>query len=511
MSKTDIKYISLLAPLFYLYGTIFLWTKNAQMFRLEQFVYSFMVILTVAIVLYFLVYVLLNGIYKKIQNNKKLRIGISLFLAILTGLIGNFCFFKVIFFPYHHAVMYGTMIGIFFIIYYNMVKKIIFFLVVLFILTFGFNGYNLYPLYKMQQNFYSKSSGSDNEYLVKFKNKPNIYLFWLESFHGTRTLKNFYHTDVTSLINYLNEQNFSVCENMYSSSPDTLRSMVDLYSLGHIPTYMYIAGNVDVGMPIRKLISGENGNTFLKVLKYNNYTTNIIIDDVYYFSQKGTYLDYCQYLERDNLKQLLLPSYFFTKLNKKINRKKINRNLTLKEQIEAQLHKMKKENKPYFLAWKGGVFHTDPFGSYSYRNIEEWIKSNRYQKAIEQNQREIVEIINMIIENDNNALIVMLGDHGAWAYRGLRLNELSKNKVTITDFIDDKYNVFGAVRLPEKYKKFSFENSDTYINHSNIFVHIFSLLAEDPNYLKLQNVPVSYWENNPVPVIKNGKIINELQ
>lgn len=527
MNKTEIKYISLLTPLFYLYGTIFLWSKNAHMFSLIQFTYSFVVILSVAIILYSLVYFLLYHIQKIIPYSKKLQIGISLFIAALVGLVGNFCFLKVIFFPYHHAVMWGIIISIFVIIYLKQIKKLISFMIILFVLSFGINVFpTLHHLYIIANNFYSylKESDSDNNFLVKFDDTPNIYLFWLESFQGTRTLKNTFDADITPLITYLNEKNFSVCENMYSSSGATLISMLSLYSFGKFTSTNFHFGEIgfaDAIQPARTLVGGGAGNTLLKVLKFNNYTTNILTNDLGYFNYKGKYLDYNELLDTINPLQIkLLPSYYFTKLYEKMDTMNqignishnINK-LPLKEQIKNQIDKMQKKGLPYFFAWKEDTtFHSPIRGQYTYLQRDSWIKTGGYKEAIEKTSTEVIpEIINMILEVDKNAIIVLLGDHGAHTYRGIYddLTMLTKNNISLSDYVDDRFNVFCAVRLPEKYAKFSFDGGDTYINHMNIFVHIFSLLAQNPEYIKLQEIPISILGNHTF--VKNGKINDELQ
>lgn len=510
MNTSDIKYISLLAPLFYLYGTIFLWAKNIHMFTLEQIAYSSVCVFTVAIILYVAVYLLLKIINRKLAYSKKVQAGVALYVAVLVGLIGNFCFLKVIFIPYHHIVMYGIMIFIFLCIFYNLTPKMVLFFSVLLLFTiiqFSYNTYNIYRLTQMTTRELAKAN--NDELYIKFKDKPNIYLFWLESFHGTRTLKNVYLADITYLIGYLNNHNFSICENMYSSSSATLRSMSDTYSLGYFDYHNVEIGNLDALDVVRNLIGGDTGNNLLKTLKYNDYKTNIIVDDYnYYFHKNGQYLDFSTLDYWNSTFYSLIPFYCFTKWNNKIEMLGRPDSLgTLKEQIEHEIKKMQKENSPYFLAWKGGVFHTPSDGTYTYKDKTEWLKSEVYKKAVEQDvSHETQEIISMILEKDSNALIIMLGDHGSWVYRGLEINELSKENITITDFIDDKFNVFSAVRLPEKYGKFSFDSGDTYINHMNIFIHIFSLLAQNPAYLELQKIPVS---NHKGKVVVTNGIINE--
>ena len=106
----------------------------------------------------------------------------------------------------------------------------------------------------------------------------------------------------------------------------------------------------------------------------------------------------------------------------------------------------------------------------------EWIKSGAdgYVEGARESVFILQKVISTIIEKDPNAIIVMLGDHGARTYLDLDLVEaLKNNTIQLSEYADDFFNVYGAVRLPEQYEKFSFDDKDGYINHRNIFVHIF--------------------------------------
>lgn len=102
------------------------------------------------------------------------------------------------------------------------------------------------------------------------------------------------------------------------------------------------------------------------------------------------------------------------------------------------------------------------------------------------------------MHNDPSSLIVLLGDHGAWRFRGLPIfkcnsNELfaacSENNIDVAEYFDDVYNVLLAYRMPDG------ENIDIsnglYMNNINIFVHIFAYLAQDASLLKYRKKSIS--------------------
>ncbi len=509
MNKSDIKYISLLAPLLYIYQNIFLWSKNISMFTYTQLLYSFGAILIISLLWYTLFYYLFSFLYLKVNHTKQLQLYIGVLVAAFIGIISNFFFLRTLFYPHNHFAMYVLMACIILIIYFNLSKYFLKFCYLLILFASCSFTYNMY------KNITATIEDTD-KFIVEFKDKPNIYMLWLESYHGIRTLNNVYHVDISPMTEFLKENNFTVCENIYSSTCSTLGSMTDLFSLGEINPYKFSFARSDVKSQIRKLIGGGTGNNVLKILKYNNYNTNVMLGGYYYFMEKGKYLDYAPIdaYDSSNILNSLRPCYVFSK-----NSSQFFANLLLfpeyilkgdfKENIALEIDKMQKMKQPYFLAVKYESTNHPTDQNYTYKQRTEWINSGLYKQQAEKSIVEIPELITLIIEKDPNALIVMLGDHGAMTYRGLRLNELSANdNIVYSDFIDDYFNVFGAVRLPEKYAKFSFENGDTYINHMNIFVHIFSLLAGDPEYLKLQKTPESRLWSGEI-VVENGKIIEE--
>lgn len=507
MDKIAIRNIALLAPLLYLYQNLFLWSKNVSMFTASQLIYSFCAIIIISAITFFLFYFLLVFIFSK-SNNKWLRIAAAVFIGTFIGIVSNFLFLRTIFYPHNHTVMWILIIGIILIIYFNAVKYFLNFCYLLLAFascSFIYNGY---------VNFTSTIDDTD-KFIVELKDKPNIYMFWLESFHGTRTLNNVYHADISPLIEFLEKNNFSVGENVYASSFFTLASMTDLFSLGTENIFDYAVGKMDAAGSVRKLIGGGDGNNVLKILKYNGYLTSFISHFLYLFQEKEKYLDFATVDSYTNYISHYFPCYAFCKYANQILEygvdiarqehtrliKTDNYKFPLLENIELEINKMQKMNKPYFLTFKGGVFHIGTDGPYTNENKNHWVKTSGYKDAVEKNMSEIEEIVSLIIKKDPNALIVMLGDHGAYIHRS-NLN----NTIPFDEIADDYFNVFGAVRLPQQYQRFSFDSNETYINHMNIFVHIFSILAHDPEYIKLQEIPVSRFPQGNIVV--NGKINN---
>lgn len=420
MNKSEIKYISLIAPLIYLYFNIFLWSKNVSMFSKTELSYSFIAIITLSILYYVISYFIFSLFYLKIQNDKVLKLGIGFFIGIFIGVICNFLFFRTLFFPYHHIVMYASVLGIVLIVYFNIAQYFVKFSCVLLIIAFCSFGYNSY------KNFSVLIDDTD-KYLVEFKDKPNIYMVWLESFHGARTLKDVYHVDVSPLTKFLEENEFIVFENVYSSGPTTLSSLTSLFSLGAVNFNDFTAGKDDAKTAIRKLIAGGPGNNVLKILKYNGYVTNVSIGGSYYFTFKENYLDYAPIDLYSN--NYFYPCYAFSKFSNSIllqfprfNFSQFPRfklDVPIKNFLESEIDKMQRLKQPYFLSIKyDEAFHVS-WDSYSDKRRTELIESGKYQKQIERGISDIPMLISVILKKDPNAVIVIYGDHGVHTYAGI--------------------------------------------------------------------------------------------
>lgn len=475
--------------------------SNQQLFR------SFLLVLACSFASFVVVYVLLSLFYRK--QNRFILAGIALLLAIAAGACVNFFFLRTVFYPYHHYILFVFIIVLFCIIFFHFEKQFILFMSVLCVITLCSLGYSIY------KNSDVVLDPMSEELSIKLKHKPNIYVFWLESFHSLDMLENVYGVDTASFKEFLDEKDFYVQPDSYSSSSFTLASMTDLYSMGKVEAQNYYSGNSDVERTIRELLLGGNGNYLLKILKDNGYVTAINFESTYYYYSnfQGDYLDYGYEFGETGFLYNYYPCFAFCKWNDKISKELFDIskvNSPLKMQVVKKINMLKQLNKPYFLAFKGGVFHTAYDGSYDYTKRDQWIASRRYSNAVQDNFNEIEEIIEIILEQDEDAIIVMFGDHGADTYRTrLSLDQLiNKAGITLTDYANDQFKVLMTYRIPEKYKNADIEDGALYLTHTNIFRYIFSILAQNPDYIKNLDAPVSKLSNGSI-LVRNGEVIEK--
>lgn len=359
------------------------------------------------------------------------------------------------------------------------------------------------------------------------KKRPNIYLFYQESLHSLDIQKDIYGIDSSDLKAYLKNKGFSLYEEptVYSNSSGTLSSMADTFTF--TPTWNLSRGNADVYFPVRGLISGDEGNTLFRILKENNYKTIRLLKESiyqgYYGTFKGKYLD-----DSNESTGNGFGGYFVNTinslglLNQKVKRageklslyfaeSSIYSSTSLETNVATALNFYKDFKEPRFFVFKGGATHTVA-GSYKYSPaaMKEWIEL--YREAVAKGNKKLRSICDMIIENDPGALIIMIGDHGAWRFRGAdqgaksiaeMKENLKKQNISWKDFCEDKFSVFLSIRLP--YGEMKDISHGLRMSQVNLFRHVFSYLNDDKDILSTRVPTDSYMGS--FKLMSDGQII----
>lgn len=390
--------------------------------------------------------------------------------------------------PYKLKLWAPVLTGIVFLFLYKKKSHIIlvFFLVMIVFSTITF----------IKNSFFNPELTASNltQSNISFNKKPNIYLFWLESYHSFDILKSVYNIDNAEFQHFLARNNFTIVNETYSSGSHTLQSFVQLYSCRSLPTGIF-KGNLDGPLALRNLIGGDINNFVLKTLKENGYRTTMLVEGSnYYFYSKGMFLDETDFSVKSIL-NYIMPLLMVTHWKKDaFDDKKVDAapySGSLFERVKMAVERSKQSHAPYFIAFKGGAAHTSSDGDYTWKDNEQWVKSGVYQNLVKKADAETTEIINYLLKEDPNSIIVLLGDHGATRYRNFPQNETGEPSkscqryhVNLQDIFDDYFKVLFAYRLPQG--EATDISSGLYMNNSNVFLHIFAWLAEDQEILKLR-------------------------
>lgn len=347
----------------------------------------------------------------------------------------------------------------------------------------------------------SKKNTEQQKFAV-LKSKPNIYLFILESYHSLDVMQEVYGIDVAPLQQFMSINDFVIYPDTYSNSPFTLASICDLFSMEHFDSIE--RGNMDVNQEVRNLIGGAEWNTLFKTLKLNGYYTESLYleNQSYYLSNRGPYLDKFDLVFSSEFDRLLQPLYLISDgLHDKAAKFFKHSNKTSLTDAVSHSLASRPSDQPYFVTIKTGAEHAPSLGGYTWENTADWMASGNYKKWINRSLDELLPLISDIIKSDPDALIIMIGDHGAHRFREFippkassdeEISELcQKRNISKQQIADDYFKVFFAIRMPDGKRDISHGFN---MSHRNLFLHVFGELAQDETLVPSRRPSVSETE-----------------
>lgn len=332
----------------------------------------------------------------------------------------------------------------------------------------------------------------DESERIKLVERPNIYLFILESYHDLKTMRDAYGINTEPLQSYALSHDFSIYENVYSNSPVTLGSMADIFSMRlNMVKGMGLHDIVPIG---RELIGGGLGNQVYRILKENGYRTIYLTTDVPfdYIRNKGIYLDET---DADFGFKLASAARPLCELVPRLNRYCYPTDKGSIEDIRPRFRNSLGDNirmiidesknlSPFFIGFKSGAKHSPSRGTYTWKQKDEWVSSGEYQEAIDKGNQELSEIVDLVVEKDPSAVIVLIGDHGSWRLRNIwndsakdiaKLEQiLIQNGESLDSLAHDIFGTFLAILMPGK----GDISKGLPMSHVNVFRHIFAALAD---------------------------------
>lgn len=361
----------------------------------------------------------------------------------------------------------------------------------------------------------SKTKIVNNFPLIKVENRPNIYILLCESYHNLNLMEKIYGLKDSTFLNNLNDNHFKIFNNVYSNQAYTLGTLMNLFTWS---PRIQLFGQGDANQEIRDTISGGRNNFLFRFLKYNDYETSFYIKgDSYFFSKKGPYLDFSDTRQSKIVEDYFAPimesNPYLSQFNKFVIS---NRNDDIEKdnvKIVQNFFKRPFNTKPQFFMLKVGADHTPSNGEYSYINRNDWVLSGRYQDMVLKGNREIEKIIEIILHNDSQGVIVLLGDHGAWRLRGIEndgraksittlLSRLKAINETFEDYVNDKHYVFAAIRMPEG-RPFDIG----IFSPANIMLKLFKVLNPDNLALNsIQNPENQSYDFGWLPFVEDAEI-----
>ena len=348
------------------------------------------------------------------------------------------------------------------------------------ILSLGIASYNIGADYEASLNI---NKGANTNSFIKFEKKPNIYLFFCESYQNLNTVKEIFGHDSSDFIKQLSSLGLVVYDNVYSNSSFTLGSLRDLTTMNY---KFSTVGNLDAFSSEREIFGGGKGNLLFKIFKDNGYETTFLVNGSSgFFTRKGIYLDNTDYQPNTFLlilTPLLDSNHYFEKITSIFIKQNhpTPYNLDAIKMLQTQLENVAKPQ--FYVHYLLTAFHTPSDGSYNYKMKEGWTKNSGYTEQIKKANQTVYEISQYLRQKDPESIIIFIGDHGPWRIRNfpfelenkeLNKTNLAKINENYQSVVDDYFHVFSAIYYPTGFEPL------TKFSHINLFPQLFYQLAPD--------------------------------
>ncbi len=359
----------------------------------------------------------------------------------------------------------------------------------------------------------------------KLNNRPNVYLFLLESYMNSSVLKETYGFDNSPFENKLRAGGFNIYENTYAHGPFTKCSLLNLFLIRDDIQSLLI-GNQDVTPNAYTIFGGNRDNILFRYLKKNDYTISCFYDSQsYYIPKINELIDYPTEDIYSPISSLLLsiaPTLHIKQQGLKkvlFNTKYIEYDYDIYPKVIQHLSARKESDPPAFYLLKpANSLHYNPKHGELLENYQTWITSGVHQRGVLDMNEQLLAIIEQIEKYDPQSVIVLVGDHGhkyVAAVEGHQtVNTMTPRQIqekyphlqiSSQEYIDDLFSVFLAIKMPKSAKGKLLIDSD--YAYADLFRYIFAALDNNPAFLEHKSSNISF--NIKGTVIRKGEAIIE--
>lgn len=292
---------------------------------------------------------------------------------------------------------------------------------------------------------------------VVFKKKPNVYFIQPDGYVSFSEIeKGHYDMDVSEFKNYLKSNGFTLYEDLRSNYSSTLSTNAAIFQMKH--HYYNKVYSHNNGFKPREVL--VQNNAVLNIFKNNGYKTHLLLHSPYFLmNHRELQYDYCNFKFTD----VPLISTGFQRLKKVTE--------ALEESFPLDT------SSPHFFFIEYILPAHIPNRENQSRGIEE--EKTLWKERVVQSNEILVNLISNIQENDKDALIIIMSDHGG--YIGYEYAHQLFDKTQNRDHIYSVFGTFGAIKWPQNdVPKFN----DSLKTSVNTFRILFSHLSENEKYLK---------------------------
>ncbi len=300
---------------------------------------------------------------------------------------------------------------------------------------------------------------------IQFQKRPNIYYIQPDGYVNFSELESgYYNVDNPSLKDFLEENDFKNYPNFRSNYTSTLTSNSATFMMKH---HLY---NMDTGYA--EIINGRRNivskNPVLTIFRNNGYKTHFITEHPYLMVNRpkiGYDFTNFQYSE--------IP-YKTTGFN-------------VAREVYPDL-----ENAIASKSDNGNFFFIEIFEPSHISTTKAASKGKEKEREIWLKKMEIAnmklkKMVNLIVEKDPNALIMIMADHGG--YVGMDYTQAVYKKNNDPDFVYSIFSAILSIRWPNK----EVPNIDSNFKSCiNVFRILFSYMGNEEKYLKNLQKDASY-------------------
>lgn len=340
--------------------------------------------------------------------------------------------------------------------------------IVVFQLLLAFIGlFNLVPKLMMPLSYSNKwMQPSDAITEVKFAKTPNVYIIQPDGYANFSELrKENYSIDNSEFESYLETNNFKLYQDFRSNYFSTLSSNSSMFAMNH-HYYNNVKGQSHEFYNARKVIIGDN--PVVSIFKNNDYKTFLILEKSYLLVNRSEIkYDYCN-ISYDEV-PFMARGFGIRK--------------DTREDLETAIVNNTETNNFYFVEQISpghvSTFKRDSKGKEGERDA--------YVKKLEYANQWLKSIIQTINENDKDAIIAIVADHGGFV--GYDYSLQSTIKQTDDALINSAFSSALAIKWPNN----SIPEYDNKLKTSvNLFRVLLTYLSENEAYLNKLEFDRSY-------------------
>ena len=298
---------------------------------------------------------------------------------------------------------------------------------------------------------------------LQFVSRPNVYYFFLESYHGREAITELFKYDDDSFYNFLHKNKFRVYNNTYSNYSYTVASLMSTFQMRH--NYHFLKrDSMKNSISAKEIIGGKKSNYALNAFRNNGYDINFFLLEDWTIPQDVR-------LTNVKLNPFSVLNYLYEKCFLLLNWKltyTIDPTIIL-DDFQVKIKESPVSSSPQFYFIESGLMHVPHFSilppeilkntswpefddsPYKFLDFFEEL----YVDKLKSFNVSFMKALEQIITDDPGAVIIILGDHGSNKYYNIdrkgvnnMLSVMRDAGISNRDFANSMFNVLLAVRMP---------------------------------------------------------------